>query len=77
MYSVDGAKNVDIMDTWPLHMILDVVQGSAKRRILGLDNFLPAVDYHFCLAKLGVHLLNEPCSLKAFEFHSFSRFPSS
>ena len=48
MYSVDGAKNVDTMDTWPLHMILDVVQGSANRRTLGLDNFLPAVDYHFC-----------------------------
>ena len=51
------------------------VQGSAKRQSLGLENFVTALTYHFCLA-LPVeftqpwdHLLAEPCisTMKSFQ----------
>ena len=46
---------------------LPTIQISAERRAPGLENFVPAVAYHFCLAfpavftQPGARLLAEPC----------------
>ena len=55
-------------DSWnPTHMP-PYLQGSAKRLLPGLVNFVPAVAYHFCLSlpaaftQPGRSLLADPCT---------------
>ena len=46
-----------------------ILQGSAKRRFPGCENFVPALAYHFCLAlpaefsQPGKRLFAGPCSI--------------
>ena len=58
-------------DAMPVHSFYTyIIQGSTKRRALGLVNFVPALAYHFCLnlpaafTQPGARHLVEPCTLK-------------